>query len=246
MKKQIIKRGYDIFGKAYSVMLRNDLHDINSIDHKFMQEMILLNDETRTVLYSHKPIRKDFQQHELFSFAQQFKGESEYQTIKNILTYTANTAANYHVPFEEMKFGGTEKEIIERGTDWCADMARVGVTLLGCNSIPARIIHLVNPEKAYNGHVVTEAFYEGKYGVCDFIYGYCFYHEEPLDAYTLMRVKHYLEAYSENYASLYSAIAINEYNPLDKDNNYAVSSPNEYYLKLINTDHNDKWIMEEE
>lgn len=246
MKNELIERGYDIFGKAYGVMLRNDLHDINSIDHKFMQEMILLKDENREVLYSDMPICKDFREHELYSFAQQFKGESDHQTIENILRYTANIAANYHEPFEEMKFGGTENEILDRGTDWCADMARVGVVLLGCNGLPARIIHLVNPEKAYNGHVVTEAFYEGKYGVCDFLYGYCFYQERPLDAYTLMREKHYLKTYSENYASLYSAVAINEYNPLDKSNNYTVSIPNEYYLRLINTEHNDKWIMGEE
>ena len=245
-EKLNIQKGYDIFGKAYSVMLRNDLHDINSIDHKFLQEMILLTDETRETLYTEVTQLKDFRKHELYSFAQQFKSENDLQTIKNIMLYTANIASNYHEPFEEMEFGGTEKQILDRGTDWCADMARVGAVLLGCNGIPARIIHLVNPEKAYNGHVVTEAFYEGKYGVCDFIYGYCFYEKEPLDAYTLMSQGDYLRAYSENYASLYSAVAINEYDPLDPDNNYTVSTPNEYYLKLINTDHNDMWIMGEE
>lgn len=46
-----MKHGYDIFGKAYGVMMRNDLHDINSIDHKFMREMILLDDESRAFLW---------------------------------------------------------------------------------------------------------------------------------------------------------------------------------------------------
>ena len=34
--------------------------------------------------------------------------------------------------------------------------------------------------------MIVEAFYEGKFGVIDPIYGYCFYEGEPLDAYTLM------------------------------------------------------------
>ena len=33
-------KGYDVFGKEYGCMLRNDLHDINSIEHKLMQEMV--------------------------------------------------------------------------------------------------------------------------------------------------------------------------------------------------------------
>lgn len=241
-----MKKGYDIFGKAYGIMFRNDLHDLQSIDHKFLREMILLNENSYEFLYAKEPALIDMKDHELYSFALQFKGASERQTIRNILDFTAKIAKNYNVEFEQMQFGGTEKEILNRGTDWCADMARVGAVLLGCNGIPARILHLANPEKAYNGHVVTEAFYEGKYGVCDFTKGYCFYEEEPLDAYTLMQHRRYFKEYPENYAATYSAVAVNEYNPMDKENNYTISTPNEYYLKLINTNHNDKWIMGED
>lgn len=241
-----MKNGYDIFGKAYGVMMRNDLHDINSIDHKFMREMILLDDESRAFLYDNKPKPIDMRNHELYSFAKQFKGINDRQTIENVLSYAADIAKNCHDEFSEMKFGGTEKEILDRGTDWCADLARVGVVLLACNDIPARIVHLVNLEKAYNGHVVVEAFYEGKYGLCDFLYGYNFYENEPLDAYALMHCRRYLNDYSENYAGLYSAVAINEYDPMDKNNNYAISIPNQYTMNLIYTDHNDKWIMGED
>ena len=41
-KIKIIK-GYDVFGISYGYMLRNDLHDVNSIEHKLMQEQIKLN-----------------------------------------------------------------------------------------------------------------------------------------------------------------------------------------------------------
>lgn len=46
-----MKKGYLVFGHEYSVMLKNDLHDGNSIDHKFLQEMILLDEESRHFLY---------------------------------------------------------------------------------------------------------------------------------------------------------------------------------------------------
>lgn len=240
-----MKKGYDVFGLAYGVMMQNDLHALESIDHDFMREMILLDDESRGFLYQTAPVKIDMKGHELFSFATQFRGNSERQTIENVLRYTAEIAEKYQVPFEDMKFGGTEKEILDRGTDWCADMARVGAVLLQCNGIPARIIHLANLAQAYNGHVVTEAFYERKYGVCDFLYGYCFYDRQPLDAYNLMCCKQYLEGYPEDYASLYSAIAISEYDPMGR-NNYAVSSPNQYTTNIINTDHGGKWFMGED
>lgn len=240
-----MRKGYDVFGPAYGVMLRNDVHALESIDHKFMREMILLDEESWGFLYQTAPIRINMEAHELYPFAQRFRGSDDRRTIENILRYTAKIASDYQTAFENMKFGGTEKEILKRGTDWCADMARVGAVLLQCNGIPARIVHLVNVNKAYNGHVVNEAFYEGKYGVCDFLYGYSFYDERPLDAYDLMCCKRHLEGYPEDYASLYSAVAINEYNPMG-DNDYTVSVPNQYTLNLISQNHGGKWIMGED
>ena len=244
-RKNMELQGYDVFGKAYGVMMRNDLHAPEGVDHKLLQKMILLNENTYHLLYKKPAIMADMKIHELYDFAQQFRGRNDRQTIENVLKYTMQVAKEFQVPFEKMKFGGTEKEILERGTDWCADMARVGVVLLGCCGIPARMAYLVNSKKAYNGHVVTEAFYEDKYGVCDFLYGYYFYDINPVDAYELMVNKKHLEGYSECYRELYSAVAISEYNPLE-DYKYTVSLANEYYIRLINENHNDKWIMGEE
>lgn len=239
-----MKKGYDIFGKAYGVMFRNDIHAAKSIDCKFLQEMVLLDEQSFEYLYKSAPQTVNMQSHSMYSFARQFKGECPRETVENTLRYCSDIALHYDVPFEQMRFGGTETEILTRGTDWCADMARVGAVLLMCNEIPARIIHLVNPAKAYNGHVVVEAFYEEKYGVCDFIYGYSFHDGNPLDVYELMHNKKYLDGYPEDYAALYSAAAINEYDPT-QDNCYDISEPNQYTLNLINNEHNGKWIMGE-
>lgn len=240
-----MKQGYDVFGPAYGVMMRNDLHALESIDHKFMREMILLDGGSREFLYRAAPAKINMEGHELYRFAMRFRENRERRTIGKALRFTAEIAADYQTAFEDMKFGGTEKEILDRGTDWCADLARVGAVLLQCNGIPARIIHLANLNKAYHGHVVTEAYYEGKYGVCDFLYGYCFYDGQPLDAYDLMCHKQYLEGCPEDYASLYSAAAISEYDPMG-DNDYTVSLPNQYTTNIINTDHGGKWFMGED
>lgn len=252
-----MKKGYDIFGKEFGAMMRNDLHALDSIDHKFLEEMILVNGESAQVLYGTKPmISYDVTKHDLFEFAQGFKSHNEFNTIKNILKFTSDIALNYDVDFLDMIFGGREKDIIKRGTDWCADMARVGCVLLQCNNIPARIVHIVDKEKAYNGHVVCEAYFENGYGVCDFIFGVVGYDKFPISAWQMSLNKNKVtkcytrdyKLYSEenNFEGLFSKIAINEYDIMDKNNIFTESKANEYTIRIINEEHNNSWFMGED
>ena len=240
-----MRKGYDVFGKSYGIMFRNDVHAGGSIDDEFIKEMVLLDDDSYPYLYSGVK-RYDMARHELFGYARQFHGQTDRETVANVIKFTSEIAAGYDVDFKDMLFGGTEKQIIERGTDWCADMARVCAVLLQCCGIPCRIVHLANLEKAYNGHVVCEAFYEDRYGVIDPIYGYMFYGDAPISAYDIMKDNSCLRQYSENYRGLYSAIAIGEYDPTSDKNDYTISVPNAYTSKLIYTEHNDQWIMGED
>lgn len=241
-----MKKGYGVFGRAYEIMLRNDPHDPNSIDHKLMREMILLEPDSCPALYGAHPAAPDMKGHALYGFAQSLQGDTDAASIRNVLACTSKIAADYAIPFEEMRFGGTEREILSRGTDWCADMARVAAVLLHCLGIPARILHLVNPQKAYHGHVVVEAFYEGKFGVIDPLYGYCFYEGKPLDAYTLMNEPEHLKGYDADYRDLFQRIAISEYDPLDAASNYSISRVNDYTRTLLSTDHHGQWFMGED
>lgn len=50
----------------------------------------------------------------------------------------------------------------------------------------------------------------------------------------------------EDYRGLYKGIAISEYNPILKINNYSISRINEYYRKLLSVQHNGMWIMGED
>ncbi|MDU4891329.1 MAG: hypothetical protein E6344_15555 [Clostridium sp.] len=248
--------GYGIFGKAFEVMLRNDLHALESIDHEFLSQMILVDEESKELLYGTSPkISYDVINHELFEFAQRFKGDNELNTIRNVLNFTSNIAMNYDVNFLDMTFGGRERDIIERGTDWCADMARVGCVLLQCNNIPTRIVHIVDTEKAYHGHVVGEAFFEGGYGVCDFIFGVIGYDKSPISAWQMSVNRNLVtKCYTRDYTSysttnkfegLFSKVAINEYNIMDKNNNFTESKPNDYTTRIITEDHNN-WFMGED
>ena len=80
-KKSIIK-GYDVFGTSYGYMLRNDLHDINSIEHKLMQEQIKLDSVSEPFLYGGYQIFYPLENHELYLFSQQFKTDNELDSIK--------------------------------------------------------------------------------------------------------------------------------------------------------------------
>ncbi len=247
-----MKTGYGVFGKAYEKMLRNDLHSPRSVDCRLIETMVLLDEQSYPILY-HSPskISPKIKEHELYAWAQRFKKSEEQKTIKEILSFTSSMADSFNLPFDEMLFGGTEKEILDRNTDWCADISRVGAVLLQCVGIPSRIIHLVNRSKAYHGHVVVEGFYCGKYGVLDFLHGYCFYDKAPLDTFELIqkpeKIKKVIKSAEEDYCRLYDCAAISEYDPMDNGNDYTISKPNRYYLTLISqSNDNGVWLMGED
>lgn len=245
------KRGYSVFGKEYEQMLRHDLHAENSIDHQLLRRMVLLEEDTAARLYSQKgSLPAGIQHHPLYDFAGHFAGNHQAQSIDHLLHLTKRMAENFAVPFEQMRFGGTEREILLRSTDWCSDMARLGAVLLMCLGIPARILILANRQKAYHGHVVTEAFYEEHWGVVDFLYGCRFYQGHPLNGWELKRCPQrvgqwFAPEQAEDMTGLYDGMAVSEYDPMDLQNDYTISGPNEYYLRLMSQPH-DGWFMGED
>lgn len=154
-----------------------------------------------------------------------------------------------------MIFGGTEKEILLRGTDWCTDISRVGAALLQCLNIPSRIVIIVNKDVAYNGHQVVEAYVNGKYLICDFLYGVNGICGSINSVYDLLNnrvltkeiyqtaVKDDLQL--EYISGLYKLAAISLYDITESDN-YIVSKPNDYYLKMMKLKLNGQWQMGED
>ena len=106
-------------------------------------------------------------------------------------------------------------------------------------------MYLADPERAYHGHSAVEAFYDGKYGAADPIYGYTFYDGGPLDAYTLMYEPQHLKHLPEEYRSLFQCIAVSRYDPMDPSNVYSVSAVNAYYRTVLTREHHGHWMMGE-
>ena len=244
-EKSKIVKGYDVFGKAYGHMLRNDLHDINSIEHKLMQEQIKLDSASEPFLYGGYQISYPLENHELYFFSQQFKTDNELDSIKLLIKYTNEIASNFNVPLENMFFGGTEKEILDRGTDWCFDLARLAAVIFDCMGLTSRFVFVADPNKAYHGHVLLEVYYNNSWGVVDPLYGYVFYDTKPISAKEII-FSSQLQKMDEDYKNMFKQIAIAEYNPNDLDNKYIVSRCNEYTYKLNKIKQTGTWLLGED
>jgi len=69
--------------------------------------------------------------------------------------------------FEALRLGGTEEEIIDRGSDWCTDVARVACALCQVAGLPARLVYLADTAQAYSGHAIIEVHRDGGWGAAD-------------------------------------------------------------------------------
>ena len=244
-EKETIIKGYDVFGKSYGYMLRNDLHDINSIEHKLMQEQIRLDSVSEPFLYGGYQILYPLENHELYTFSQKFKMKNELESIKAVVRYTSKLASNFDVPLKDMLFGGTEKEILSRGTDWCFDLARLAAVILDCIGLTSRFIFVANPYKAYNAHVLLEVYYNNSWGVIDPLYGYIFFDTKPISAKDIIHSVQ-LNVMNEDYKNMFNQISIAEYNPNDEDNKYIISKCNEYTYKINTIIQDGTWLLGED
>lgn len=244
-EKRKILKGYDVFGKAYGFMLRNDLHHINSVEHKLMQEQIRLDSVSEPFLYGGYQISYPLEKHELYLFSQKFKANNELTSLNLLVKFTSEMALNFNLSLEDMYFGGTEKEILNRGTDWCFDLARLAAVILDCIGLTSRFIFVADPTKAYHGHVLLEVYYNNSWGVVDPLYGYVYYDNKPISAKEILSSSQ-LQSMDEDYRNMFTQIAIAEYNPNDEDNYYIISKCNEYTYKLNSIEQDGNWQLGED
>ncbi|HPE00163.1 MAG TPA: hypothetical protein PLB83_02925 [Bacillota bacterium] len=256
MNKSEMKMGYGVFGKAYEYMFKNDLHHKRSVDHAILKNMILLDKDSKPFLYeAPQPVSKDICNHALYEIAHKLKGDNHLESIDRTVEFVNEIVERFNTPFEEMIFGGTELEIIKRGSDWCTDISRVGAALLQCLGMPSRIAILVNQIKAYHGHQVVEVFVNGTYMMCDFLYGVIARLDQNYSVYDLLSKpklvhKIYISKINDSkqldyIVGLYNLAAISKYD-ISKKHNYQTSKPNEYYLKMMNLNQDGAWQMNED
>ncbi|MBI1927233.1 hypothetical protein HYR99_23700 [Candidatus Poribacteria bacterium] len=166
-------QGIGQFGRAYRVMLENDTHAPGSVDRALVERMIRLCPETAAYLYGeYTPTQVKYQKGsrpELEGYVEEAVANPSLgeERVVGIARFCSDLGKAVGDDLDAMRVGGTEEEIIRRGSDWCTDVARVGCVLCQVAGLPARLVMLANTEQAYSGHVIIEAYRSGVWGAVD-------------------------------------------------------------------------------
>ena len=242
--------GIGQFGPAYRFMLDNDSHAAGSVDRVLMERMIRLCPDTATYLYDsytaldikHQPgSRPELERWVGKAIAD--AGSPEKLT-ERIAAFTAGLQENVaHDGPDEMLLGGTEEEIISRGSDWCTDVARVGCVLCQIAGLPSRSVNLFDTGQAYSGHVIIETYRQEQWGAIDTTTGVVYRHADgrPASAWELMNEPELIESHARSPLAAYTSTrgqfagaAISNYFVWQSETySYGVSSINDYYWSIL-------------
>ena len=167
-------QGIGQFGPAYRRMLEADSHAPGSVDRALLDQMVRLCDATAPYLYTvHTPAtvsheRGSRPELERIVAPWPAAGDDPEATVAALAAFCAHLGDGAdNDDLDALIVGGTEEEIIQRGFDWCTDVARVGCALCQVAGLPARLVVLADTERAYSGHVIIEAFRDGRWGAVD-------------------------------------------------------------------------------
>ena len=122
----------------------------------------LYRDYTPLAITTHR--RPELERHLQSIGADRGSIEEKLKAIVGICRGLTETAAD---SAEELLFGGTEEEIIQRGSDWCTDLARVACALAQVAGLPSRIVFLADTASAYSGHATVEIHRNNVWGAVD-------------------------------------------------------------------------------
>ncbi len=241
-------QGLAQFGPAYRVMLENDAHARGSVDRVLMENMVRLCTETADYLYSEYTPTETFYskgarpqlEHYVEKILQTC--DSDEKCVESIARFTGGLQGRACQDLDLLEIGGTEEEIIARGSDWCADVARVGCSLCQVAGFPARIVYLVDTEKAYSGHVSMEVFRTGVWGAVDPLTDVLHRHSggSPASTWALVNDTQLVERHFRGESTPYTtpgqfrAAAISNYFLREQTAyDYTVSGINEYYRSIL-------------
>jgi|Deesub1362A_J573_1020465.scaffolds.fasta_scaffold00072_22 hypothetical protein len=245
-------KGLGIFGPAYKIMLENDPHAIDSIDRILMENMILLCQETANYLYNeYTPTQVFYKKGERPELEQCVERiisgcNSEEMRIERIIRFTSGLGENVSNDMETILIGGTEEEIIKRGSDWCTDVARTACSLIQIAGFPARMVYLADTEKAYSGHTIIEVYRNNVWGAVDPLTNVVYRYPEgkPISTWELMNNPDPIEMHSKDDLTPYTRVeqfrsaAISNYfvwlwREYSRKYNYKTSKINNYYRSIL-------------
>ena len=128
-------QGIGQFGKAYGIMLENDTHALGSVDRVLAERTVRLCAETAEYLYTgYSPTSARYEKGSrpllegYVANSATFQGTSA-DRVARIVDFCQSLAERAADDLDGMKFGGTEEQIVVRGSDWCDDIARVACAM---------------------------------------------------------------------------------------------------------------------
>jgi len=198
------------FGKAYQTMLENDSHAEGTVDRALFSNMVRLCSETADHLYtSFTPLalQEPDRRPQLRTILDRHGGGDGRTSPEDIAAFTAGLANEDDDDLATMVVGGTEEEIVMRGSDWCPNVARVACVLCQTAGFPARIIWLFNLDAAYSGHVIVEVYREDHWGALDSSTGVSYRHQDgrPASTWDLMNNGCLIDRHAEDPKAFYTA-----------------------------------------
>ncbi len=241
-------QGITQFGRAYEMMLQNDTHAPGSVDRVLVERMVRLCPETAAYLYGgYTPTRVRYQKGsrpELERIVEEAVAGcgSDEERIVGIARFCSDLGKLASDDLDTMRVGGTEEEIIRRGSGWCTDVARVGCALCQVAGLPARSVILADRDQAYSGHVIIEVFRGGIWGAVDPTTAVIYRSPEgkPICTWDLMSQPWLIELHWRGASTPYTRVgqfrsaAISNYFVWDwKEYEYTLSAVNSYYRSIL-------------
>jgi transglutaminase-like putative cysteine protease len=161
------------FGPAYATMFARDSHAPGSIDRILCERMVGLDGTTAPFLYGPFTARRSPYVPGLRPglerrVEQLTRGRrTREEVVEAIVGFTHGLQPQPSPPLRDLRFGGTEEQIIARGSDFCNELARVAAGLLEIARVPARVVYLADTRRAYSGHAIVEAWRSATWGAAD-------------------------------------------------------------------------------
>ncbi len=229
-------------------MMRRDPHAGGSVDRQLLTKMIGLDDRTTAFLYGRSPSRRTSYRRgarpilEAVARGIAPPGLSDEARIRAIVRFLSGLHPESPDDLDSLTFGGTEEEIIARGSDWCTDIARTGCALFQVMGFPSRLVYLADTFKAYSGHAIGETYRRGRWGAVDPLTNVVYLTKSGLPATTrdLMTQPGLVERHYRGRSTLYSrrgqfrTAAIAKYQlGRREDYNYRVSGVTPYYRSIL-------------
>lgn len=241
-------RGIGQFGPAYRAMFESDAHAPGSVDRVLLERMIRLCPETAEYLYTeHTPTEVKYRKGSRPELEERLAdiasiASSDEGFISGVTRFCAALGERAAGDLDVMRIGGTEEEIVRRGSDWCTDVARVACILCQVAGFSSRLVFLADTARAYCGHDIVEVLRHGRWGAVDPTTDVIYRHlaGEPASAWELMNDPGLIERHRRGGATIYTTpaqfrcAAISNYFVWEHDEyDYTVSGINPYYRSIL-------------